>query len=234
MVERIGGRFCEKGGKVSENQIAKIVENRVREIMTTDSVHDFWHVVRVRALAKNIAKTEDADEFLVDMIALFHDVFDPKINPVDNEENAILEMMNKLKIREELGEDFAKIIAHDAANLGWRGGKNNKKLSKEGKIAQDSDRLDAIGAIGIARVFAFSGSKNREIYNPEEKIRENVSVEEYINPNRKDSSIQHFYEKLLKLKDTLNTGAAREIAKNRHEFMLKYLDEFFAEWRGEK
>ena len=169
---------------------------------------------------------------MVDMIALIHDVYDPKLRPVDDEESAILELFREISIADELGE-FAKIIVHDAANLGWRGGDNTEKLSAAGQIAQDADRLDAIGAIGIARVFAFSGAKHREIYDPELGIRE-VSPEEYRDPARKTHAIQHFYEKLLKLRDTLNTESARQIAAKRHEFMEQYLAEFFAEWNGER
>jgi uncharacterized protein len=136
-------------------------------------------------------------------------------------------------VLKEISEKEAKIITHDAANLSFKGGGNHAKLSLEGQIAQDADRLDAIGAMGIARTFAYSGAKNREMYNPDEAVRE-ISAEEYQNLDRKSHTIQHFYEKLLKLKDLMNTETAKKMAEHRHEFMERYLDEFYAEWEGKK
>jgi uncharacterized protein len=215
-------------------EILEKVEANVRKLFTgNDAAHDWWHVFRVRNLAKKIAEQENADEFRTLMIALLHDVFDWKLNPVDDEEAELAKLLETFGVAKYIDETDLKSITHDAAHLSFKGGGNRAKLSLEGQIAQDADRLDAIGAVGIARAFAYGGAKNRELYNPDDEIRD-ISPEEYQNPNRQSHTIQHFYEKLLKLKDLMNTATARKMAAHRHEIMAQFLDEFYAEWEGEK
>jgi len=121
-------------------------------------------------------------------------------------------------------------ITHSVCNMSFKGGFNQEELSLEGKIVQDADRLDAIGAIAIARTFAYGGKMDRQIYDPDEGIIEITSEEQYLSTAR--HSINHFYEKLLKLKDLMHTEAAKKLALSRHAFMEQYLDQFFAEWDG--
>ncbi|MCL1876811.1 HD domain-containing protein [Candidatus Saccharibacteria bacterium] len=230
-------KLIEKFMKVQQQktEILEKVEQKVKEMNDADAAHDHWHVVRVKNLAQKICVAENSDEFRVSMIALLHDVFDWKLNPVEDEEKALRELLDDLGVSKFIGEADLKSIAYDASHISFKGGANRgAKLSLEGQIAQDADRLDGIGAMGMARTFAYGGAKNREIYNPDDGVNPDISPEEYQNLDRKSHSIQHFYEKLLKLKDLMNTKTGREMAQHRHEFMEKFLDEFYAEWEGER
>lgn len=175
--------------------------------------HDFFHLERVVKTALRLARQEDADLFMTELAAWLHDVGDHKLNNgVDRSEEQITAILSKLKTPDEMIRKVIEIVSQVSFSKG------KKAESLEAKIVQDADRLDAIGAIGLARVFAFGGSKNREIYNPKQ-------------PDQ--TTIQHFYDKLLKLKDLMNTAAAQQIALERHVYLESFLERFYKEWNSE-
>ena len=191
------------------------------------SGHDWWHIYRVWKTAVNIGEKESADLFVVQLAALLHDIADWKFHSGDDSVGPKLarEWLEKLDVDENIIFNVCKIIKE----LSFKGaGVKSKIKTKEGMVVQDADRLDAIGAIGIARAFAYGGHKGREIYNPDIKPEKHETFEQY--KNNKGPTINHFYEKLLLLKDLMNTPSAREIAEERHRFMEEYLDKFFKEW----
>ena len=195
------------------------------------SGHDWWHMYRVWKLSKHIATTElGVDTFVVELGALLHDIADWKFHDGDTEAGpkAAREWLKSLDVQENTilrVEDIVRNVSFKGAKV-----KQNMK-SKEGQIVSDADKLDAIGAIGIARTFAYGGAHDSPMYDPEIKPVQHKSFEEY--KNSETHTINHFYEKLLLLKDKLYTKTAKEIAQHRHEFMEQYLDEFYKEWEGE-
>lgn len=217
---------------MNKESILKITENYVKTNFNQESTgHDWWHIKRVHDLSLQINEIEKKDEFIVRMIALLHDVFDEKFSDGDVKQN-LENLMKKLNIYNEIDEKDIKNIIHSIENLGFKGGFNNIEISDEGKIVQDADRIDAIGAIGIARCFAYNGKKGNVIYDPDTGIVEINNQEEY--RNKKRHTINHFYEKLLKIKNTINTEAGKTIAIKRTEYMENFLDEFYKEWDGKK
>ncbi len=207
-------------------------EEMVKSRLSLDSSgHDWWHISRVRKLAQDIAKTEKADLFIVEMSALLHDICDWKFN--QGNEKAGLEIvrqyLNDIKIPEQ--EQLAILEIIGAVSYKGAGIKDNMH-SLEGKVVQDADRLDALGAIGVARTFAYGGNKNQAMHEPDLKPTLHQSFEEY--KTKRSSSINHFYEKLFLLKDRLHTDTAKKIAQNRHNFMVNFVDTFLQEWEGEK
>lgn len=207
------------------------IKKYVKEItLLEESGHDWWHIYRVYNNSLLINKEEKANKFLVEIISLFHDLYDSKFFD-GNIEEKIINTLKELKVYDSLTEEEIKNITYSCENLSFsKNIEGKKELSLEGKIVQDADRLDAIGAIGIARTFAYGGKIKRSIYNPDNQIVEINTEFDYKNNNR--DSINHFYEKLLKLKDLMNTDSAKKIATNRHKFMEHYLEEFYAEWNG--
>lgn len=190
------------------------------------SGHDIWHILRVRNTAVEIQKHEGGNRFIIEMAALLHDIADAKFYNGDINIGAVktLEWLNNFNIVENDKINIADIVK----NISFKGeAKKNISLSLEGKIVQDADRLDAIGAIGIARVFAYSGATNRPIYDPTQKPITNHTTESYF--KNKNTAINHFYEKLLLLKDLMNTEYAKQIAEIRHNFMITYLEQFYSE-----
>ena len=189
--------------------------------------HDWYHIERVWKNAKKIAvHYPEANHLQIELAALLHDRYDHKI--VDNVEEAKDEV-RELLVKYGLTKDLIENILYSIDAVGFRNGKNPlQPITIEDKIVQDSDRLDAIGAIAIARTFVYSGANQRPIYTgePQDVLEKAHDLE--------DTAIGHFYEKLLTLSDTLHTPEAREIAKGRHEFMKDYLTQFFAEWKGLK
>lgn len=181
-------------------------------------------------MAKKIAKREGGDLFIIELAALLHDIADWKFYNGDTKAGS-----KKAKtLLKNLGVDdkTIKYICHIIDNISFKGaGVKNKIKTREGKIVQDADRLDVIGAIGIARTFAYGGHKGREIYNPEIKPKLHKSFKAY--KDAKTTSINHFFEKLLLLKNRLNTKTARKIAEKRHKFLENYLKQFFKEWKVE-
>lgn len=193
------------------------------------SGHDYYHSVRVYKLATSICKEENADLEIVQLASLLHDVDDYKLfgGNVGAYSNAEAFLKDN-----KIADTKIKIICNIISSVSFKGTGTQVPESKEGKIVQDSDRLDAIGAIGIARTFAYGGSKNRALHIPGEKPHGNMSFEEYSTST--GTTINHFYEKLLKLKDFMNTETAKKIAESRHKYMEDFLSEFFNEWDGIK
>lgn len=188
-----------------------------------NSGHDWWHVYRVLQLAKRLADREGADRFIVELAALLHDIADWKFHDGDEEvgPRVAKAWLESLHVPQPICRQVADIIRR----ISFHGaGTASVTTTIEGKVVQDADRLDAIGAIGIARVFMYSGSRDREMYDPDVPPTMHATAEAY-KANR-SSAINHFYEKLLLLSERLNTDAARKIAKDRHEFMEQYLDRF--------
>jgi uncharacterized protein len=195
---------------------------------------DWWHMYRVWQMAKVIAKTEPvANMLVVELAALLHDIADWKFN--DNDDNAgpaaATTWLVSLGAPNEITEQVAYIVRY----ISYKGGTNNHQMETlEGKIVQDADRLDAIGAIGIARTFAFGGSKGRDMYDPDNLPRNYEDFEDFKAQVTGGTTINHFYEKLLKLKDGMHTKKAKELAQQRHQYMEEFLKQFYDEWQGKR
>ena len=217
---------------MEKEEIINIIKKYVQEVCKNDSTgHDWYHIERVYNNAMLINKKEQANEFILKIIVLMHDLYDHKFFN-GNISKKLEETLKQLQVYEYFEEVDIKNIVYSCANLGFSSNIVEKKeLSHEGRIAQDADRLDAIGAIGIARTFAYGGKKGKLIYDP----NNNQLVDE-IEYKQKGSntSISHFYDKLLKIKDLMNTDTAKEIAIERHKFLEKFLKEFLDEWNGVK
>lgn len=191
--------------------------------------HDWWHIERVYQNALHIMEEEKCDEKKVKLAVLLHDIGDYKLHDgVDKTQELVSDFLRKHSISEDEINSILKIIKQ----ISFSENQNQKPDSIEAQIAQDADRLDAMGAIGIARAFAYGGSKGRLLYHPD------IEPENYQNTAQyrisQSPTINHFYEKLLLLKNTMNTEAAKKIAINRHHFMEMYLEQFFEEWKGER
>lgn len=203
----------------------------VKEVLSdAEGGHDWWHIFRVWKISKHIAQTEKVNMFIVELGALLHDIADSKFYDGDEEigPRKAREFLSSLNVQEDVIIHVENIIS----NISFKGGKHTQKFkSPELDVIQDADRLDAVGAIGIARTFNYGGHKGREIYNPEIKPNLNMTKEEYKSSNA--PTLNHFYEKLLLLKDRMNTKTGKSMAENRHKFMEQFLDEFYKEWNGE-
>jgi uncharacterized protein len=208
---------------VSSADILKNTENYVRQLMLNDcSGHDWWHVWRVRKLALKIAQTENAEPFIVEMAALLHDLDDHKLEGSGNRVEAWL---NNKKIAEEHRQKILFITR----NISYKGAAvDETPLSIEGQCVRDADRIDAMGAIGIARTFAYGGSRQRPIYDPDIKPEMHSCFENYKASTA--PTLNHFYEKLLLLKDRLHTAEGKRIGDIRHRRMENFLHDFFEEW----
>ena len=213
-----------------ETVIQKTIDFVKGVLSEAEGGHDWWHIYRVWKLSKHIAQTENVDMFIVELGALLHDIADSKFHDGDEEigPRKAREFLSSLNVEENIIIHVENIIS----NISFKGGNHTQKFkSLELDVIQDADRLDAVGAIGIARTFNYGGHKNREIYNPEIKPNLNMSKEEYKNSNA--PTLNHFYEKLLLLKDRMNTNTGKSMAEHRHKFMEQFLDEFYKEWNGE-
>jgi len=188
--------------------------------------HDWQHIYRVWINVKRIAETEQADRLTVELAALLHDIADSKFHNGDEEigPRTALNYLKSIGVDDAVTEHVAQIIRHMSFKAGFD---KNNFYSIEMGIVQDADRLDAIGAIGIARAFTYGGFKGREIYNPGIAPNLYMTKDEYKNTSA--PSINHFYEKLLLLKDKMNTQTGKQLAQQRHDFMLAYLDQFYKE-----
>jgi uncharacterized protein len=193
--------------------------------------HDWFHIERVYKNAVSIANEEVCDINVVKLGALLHDIADSKFNDGDETIGPITarEFLESEKVDETTIQHVIKIIE----KISFKGGKAQKNFSSiELDIVQDADRLDAIGAIGIARTFNYGGFKNRPLYNPNIAPNLHMSKEEY--KNSQAPTLNHFYEKLVLLKDKMNTETGKQIAQQRHQFMMSFLSQFYAEWDGER
>lgn len=197
---------------ISKAEILIRAQEHIREVFLTETTgHDYYHIERVVINARKILITEQADNFIVELAAWLHDLGDHKLHDgVDKSEELINNFLSSLAVDPQVIDRIVQVVSQVSFSKG------NRPSSIEAEIVQDADRLDAIGAIGIARCFAYGGSKNRILFSPNKS--------EQIN-----SSIQHFYDKLFKLKDKMNTQSARVIANKRHQFMLEYITEFYQE-----
>ena len=215
---------------MKQQEQLKAMEQYAKRVLDSDtSGHDWSHIERVVNTTKTIAKAEGADLFICEAAALLHDVIDDKI--IQDPADALRELKKILASIEVTPEQIEAIVSI-ITRMSFKNHQEKQELSLEGKVVQDADRLDAIGAIGIARVMCYSGSTGRTIHKPEMKPRENLTPEEY--RNGESTAIMHFYEKLLKLKDLMNTKYGNELAKGRHEFLELYLKQFYAEWDGNR
>lgn len=207
---------------INQDIIFRTQEMVKEKLMGEGSGHDWFHIERVWKTALQLAEKENGDKKIVQLAALVHDLADDKV--VESEEEGLKEIRDFLSSQGLESEDVQHVL-DIVQSLSFSKGKQMTTL--EGKIVQDADRLDAMGAIGIARAFTYAGSKGRPIFDPSYKVRENMTKEEY---RKGDSStVHHFYEKLLKLKDLMNTESAKEAAEQRHQFMEHYLKQLFNE-----
>jgi len=213
-----------------ETVIQKTIEFTKATLSNAEGGHDWWHVYRVWKLSKHIAKTENINTFIVELGALLHDIADSKFHDGDEliGPRKARDFLTPLGIEEEIIIHVENIIS----NISFKGGNTTQKFkSPELDVVQDADRLDAIGAIGVARTFNYGGYRGNEMYNPEVKPNFNMTREEYKNSNA--PTINHFYEKLFLLKDRMNTNTGKSIAEHRHRFMEQFLEEFYNEWNGQ-
>ena len=214
-----------------QEYIERTVEFVKETLEGAEAGHDWWHIERVYRNSLLIAKTEQVDILVVSLAALLHDIADSKFHDGDE------------TLGPKIAEDFLKELELDSItiqkvvdiirDISFKNSLSNEKvgvMSNELKVVQDADRLDAIGAIGIARAFNYGGFKNRPFYDPEVEPKLQMTKEEYKSSN--SPTINHFYEKLLLLKDQMNTESAKILAEERHDFMLQFLNRFFQEWKG--
>ena len=200
-----------------------------KELKNAEGGHDWWHIERVWKTAKHIAKTEQVDLLVVELSALLHDIADSKFH--DGDESIGPQKASAFLHTLEIEENVINHVIHIIENISFKGGKEAQTFqSTELDVVQDADRLDALGAIGIARTFNYGGFKNREIYNPTIPSNLNMTKEEYKKSTA--PSINHFYEKLLLLQELMNTATGKAMAAKRHQFMESYLEQFYSEWEG--
>ena len=212
----------------------QIIEETIAFVKETlkgaEGGHDWFHIQRVFKNTLLIAKDEKVDVLVVSLGALLHDIADAKFNGGDETVGPKMasEFLKSLEVDKKIVDHVVKIIE----NISYKSSLDSKKSfeSKELQVVQDADRLDAIGAIGIARAFNYGGFKNRELYNPEIAPNLQMTKEEY--KKSKAPTINHFYEKLLLLKDKMNTESGKKLAEKRHQFMMDYLEQFYKEWNG--
>ncbi|MBC5861921.1 HD domain-containing protein [Flavobacterium turcicum] len=215
----------------SEQLITDTIAFVKQELQNAEGGHDWFHIERVYKNSLLIAKTEACDALVVQLGALLHDIADSKFHNGDETvgPRVARDYLESKAVTQDVIDHVVLIIE----NISYKGGNFEKKFSsKELDIVQDADRLDAIGAIGIARTFNYGGFKNRTLYDPEIAPKTSMSKEEY--KNNDSPTINHFYEKLLLLKDKMNTDTGKQIAQQRHKYMEGFLSQFYAEWEGEK
>ena len=212
---------------MNKEQLITAAEDFAKEQLGRDTTgHDWFHTDHVRNTAALIAGMEGADILICTIAALLHDVADEKLN--DSKEAGLLKVHNWLKDHLEDAEQIKHIMLI-IETMSFSGGGGVKMSTLEGQCVQDADRLDALGAIGIARTMVFSGAKGRPVYDPDLTPRDESLQKEYRDYS-KGTAVNHFYEKLLKLKDLMNTPYGRLLAEERHDFMLMYLEQFYKEW----
>ena len=205
-------------------------EAYVKQVLEKDSSgHDWWHIYRVQNLAKEIQKSEGGNLYIIELSALLHDIADWKFHEKEEGPKKARLFLKTQKMENSIIDSVCEIIATSS----FKGAKVDSSMKTiEGEILQDADRLDAIGAVGIARCFTYGGNQNKAIYDPRIKPTLHDNAEAY--KNNDSSTINHFYEKLLLLKDLMNTETGKKIAEQRHKFMELFLEQFFEEWKGKK
>ncbi len=217
---------------MTNKSILKQTEAFVRDRLGTEGTgHDWWHIERVLNNARLINTSEKANQLIIDLAVLLHDVGDRKVLGTDEDDYSIAE--DFLKGKKVSTENIGKIM-FIIKNMSFSKSLNNKRETAplEFYIVQDADRLDALGAIGIARTFAYGGSKLRPLYDPTKKAQKVNTSKNY--KKLQSSSFHHFEEKILLLKDLMNTKTAKKIAQKRHEYVKKYTEQFLAEWYGKR
>jgi uncharacterized protein len=215
---------------MNKNKIIQSIARHVRSKLEGEGTgHDWWHIERVWKSSKQIARKEKADMFVVELGALLHDLYDWKFHGHDYKKSA--KAIERLLLANAVEQSVINHVNHIVAEISYKGAKvKNKIKTLEGKIVQDADRLDALGAIGIARAFAYGGHKNRPLYDPSAKAVLHKTFAQYRKGSA--STIQHFYEKLLLLKNKMNTKTGKTLAAKRHKFIEGYLAQFYKEWGG--
>ena len=212
---------------MNNNLIQNTVDFVKEKLDGAEAGHDWFHIERVWKLSKKIAENEKVDSEVLELGALLHDIADPKFH--DGDETLALKISRDYLESQDVSEEIIGKVLFIIQNISFKNrGEAPENLPLELKIVQDADRLDAIGAIGIARTFNFGGFKNNLMFHPEIPPKLSMTKEEY--KKNEGTTINHFYEKLLLLKDLMNTETAKKIASERHDFMLKFLEEFSKEW----
>jgi len=213
---------------MTKAEIIQDLQQTIKGRFEGDSTgHDWFHVERVWRNARAIAEKENANVFITELGALLHDIADHKF--VKDHENVSIQLTTEFLTKYKLPKQDIEAVLHIILNCSYKGGiADNGMKSIEGKIVQDADKLDAIGAIGIARAFAFGGKFGSTLYDPDIKPIEHQTLESY--QKNRSHTINHFYEKLLKLKELIHTDTGKTIAEQKHRFMLMYLEQFYAEW----
>mgnify|MGYP002867733697 FL=1 len=203
-----------------------------RTLAGAEGGHDWFHIERVTHNAKLIAKDEDVDLFIVELGALLHDIADAKFHHGDESigPKKAAAFLQSIEVPDDIIRHIVNIIVHISFKSSLGNDNTDKFDSPELRVIQDADRLDAIGALGIARAFNYGGFKNRPLYNPE--IKPNLDQDKDTYKKGMAPTINHFYEKLLLLKDKMNTEAGKRMACKRHEFMEQFLTQFYDEWNG--
>ena len=211
------------------NELIEKVKSHVKEIFQNDATgHDWFHIERVHAMACLLQEKEGGSRLIIELSALLHDISDHKMNggKLNHGGTVAFELLKQLDCTTEIALCVKEIVD----GVSYKGANVPDEMTRlEGKIVQDADRLDAIGAIGIARAFAYGGNKNRALYLPDFEPKMHASFEEYA--TAKSHTINHFYEKLLHIKDRLHTESAKEIGSERHHFMESFLQQFYKEWQ---
>ncbi|MGA1225962.1 MAG: HD domain-containing protein [Tamlana sp.] len=218
---------------MTNEQLIETTKHFVKETLkNAEGGHDWFHTERVYKNALLISKNENVDVFVISLGALLHDIADSKFN--DGDESIGPKIARNFLFKHNVDSVVIEHVINIIKNISFKNSLNEDSsfTSKELDVVQDADRLDAIGAIGIARCFNYGGFKNRQLYNPEVLPNLNMSKAEYKNSTA--PTINHFHEKLLLLKERMNTTAGKQIALNRHVFMEQYLKQFYAEWDGKK
>lgn len=216
-----------------QNTIDNTISFVKNTLKNAEGGHDWFHIERVYKNTKLISNTENVDSFIVILGALLHDIADAKF--YDGDETVGPKMARTFLESQHVEESIIEHVVNIINHISYKNSLNTsgkKWTSPELEVVQDADRLDAIGAVGIARCFNYGGFKNRPMYDPEIKPNLNMNKEEY--KKSAAPTINHFYEKLLLLKDKMNTASGKKIAEQRHEYMKQYLEQFYAEWDGER
>lgn len=214
---------------MNKEEIIKKAEKYIEQLHQHDTTgHDFNHILRVRHHALDIAQFEEVDVFVVELASLLHDAVDKKLF---KDTTTAWEQLNRWMNEVQISSDIQDEIIHILKFMSFNGGKNNGKLtSLAGKIVQDADRIDAIGAIGIARTFQYAGHFKEPMHISTHKPRDLTTLEQHQYHDEPNTAINHFYEKLLLLKDMMNTERGKQIAQERHAYMENFLEQFYKEW----